>query len=221
MGVVTRLVDVINSNINAALDKAEQPEKMIRLVIQELEETLVDVRSHAAKCLAEKKSLTRQAKVFESNISDWLSKAEVAIKKERDDLAKQALIAKTNSEQELAELSKAIDVVEQQLTMISEDANKLQQKLSEAKTKQDELLKRERFSSTRLKVKQSFHKSNLEVLDRKYQGVVKKIEDIESQVEAYDLTSSNMSLKAQFDQLEANDSLDKEMAELKKKVANA
>jgi len=221
MGVVTRFVDVINSNINAALDKAEQPEKMIRLVIQELEETLVDVRSHAAKTIAEKKNLSRQAKHLESTVADWLAKAEVALTKDREDLAKQALVAKSHAEAELAELNSELEHVEQQLSVISEDASKLQQKLSEAQAKQNELLKREQFSKTRLKAKKTYHQSNIEVLDRKYQGVVRKIETLESEVEAFDLTSSNNDLKAQFEQLQADENIEKEMAELKKKVAAA
>lgn len=221
MGVVTRLVDVINANVNAALDKAEQPEKMIRLVIQELEETLVDVRSHAAKCIAEKKSLSRTNQQLESDVQTWLSKAETALTKGREDLAKQALVEKSKSESALSSLNTEIETLDKQLTAITEDIAKLQVKLSEAKAKQSELVKREKLGSTRLKAKKVYQSSNLEVLDQQYERVVRKIDQVESECEAYDLASKNDSLKAQFEQLEADEQIEKEMAELKQKVANA
>lgn len=221
MGVVTRLVDVINANVNAALDKAEQPEKMIRLVIQDLEETLVEARSHAAKCIAEKKALTRTNQQIEQDAQTWLAKAETALQKGREDLAKQALIEKSKSEASLTSSQTEIDVLDTQLTSITADIAKLQEKLTEAKTKQNELVKREKISSTRLKAKKVYQSNNFDVLEQQYERVVRKIDQVESECEAYELATSNDSLKAQFEQLEADEHIEKEMAELKKKVANA
>lgn len=221
MGVVTRIVDVINSNLNAALDKAEQPEKMIRLVIQDLEETLVDVRSHAAKYIAENKSLVRVKQQAELDVQNWLEKAEVALQKEREDLAKQALIEKSKVEASLGSIQAEIEAVEQQLNVITEDIAALQEKLTEAKAKQSELSKREQVSATRLKAKQVYRESNLQELEQQYQRVLRKIDRVESEYEAHDLGSSNNSLRSQFDDLLANENLEKEMSALKQKVANA
>ena len=91
MGLFTRFTDIINANINSMLDKAEDPEKMIKLIIQEMEETLVEVRSSAAKNIAEKKTILRQIRTTEASIQNWQNKAEVAIQKGREDLAKMAL----------------------------------------------------------------------------------------------------------------------------------
>jgi phage shock protein A len=191
-------------------------------VIQDLEETLVDVRSHAAKYIAESKSLNRTKIQIEREMRSWLDKAEIALqKKNREDLAKQALIEKAKAVSSLTNLQAECDAVEQQLSLITDDIAQLQQKLSEAQTKQSELLKREKFSSTRLKAKRAVRENNLQELELQYERVVRKIEQVESECEAFDLASSNDSLKSQFDELLVNENIEKEMSALKQKVANA
>ena len=109
MGVFSRLTDIVNSNLNAMLDRAEEPEKIVRLIIQEMEDTLVEVRSAAAKSIAEKKELTRKVEQFQAAQADWQAKAELAIAKGRDDLAKGALMAKARAAETVEVLNKELD----------------------------------------------------------------------------------------------------------------
>lgn len=219
MGVVTRFTDLVNANINAALDKAEQPEKMLRLVIQELEETLVEARSQAAKNIADKKALTRKKENLNTQVSDWLSKAETALAKDREDLAKQALIEKSKCEAELIGIEKVLVVLTADLEGMNKDISSLQQKLSEARGKQQKLIKREAAAVTQLKSKKVLDSYNVAEIEQRYETFARKVDAMESKVEAYEL-SSNPSLDEEFRQLEAESQLNKELEELKTKVAN-
>ncbi len=220
MGVVTRITDLVNANIHAALDKAEQPEKMLRLVVQELEETLVEARSHAAKNIADKKALNRKASNLTSQVKDWLAKAETALTKEREDLAKQALVEKSKCEAELAEIEKVLVVINANLESMNTDITSLQQKLSEAKAKQKKLMQREAAAVTQLKSRKVLNSYDVAEIEQRYETFARKVDEMESKVEAYDM-SSNPSLEEEFRQLETESQLNEELEQLKAKVANA
>src|ERR1700739_3516451 len=106
MGFFSRLSDIVNSNINAILDRAQDPEKIIRLIIQEMEDTLVEVRSSAVKTIAEKKELERKIAGLQQERDDWQAKAELALTKNREDLAKGALQIKARLAQDLVGLER-------------------------------------------------------------------------------------------------------------------
>lgn len=220
MGMFSRIADVINANINALLDKAEDPEKMLRMIIQEMEETLVDVRTSAAKNIAEKKALYRKAKTVNAQVSSWQEKAELALAKGRDDLARAALVEKQKVQQEADVINSEVAQLDELLDGIQQDCQRLQEKLNEARRKQQSFNVRENTASARLKLKEKTQQYDIDAAMEKFERYQRKIDDLEAQVEAYDMTESAKDLNAQFQELEANEQVEQELESLRKKVVN-
>jgi phage shock protein A len=219
MGMFSRFTDIVNANINSMLDKAEHPEKMIKLIIQEMEETLVEVRSTAAKHIAEKKTLVRQIDNLASSVANWQSKAELALSKGRDDLAKSALTEKHKMTAQVDELKKQLTDIEAFLADVQADSQRLQDKLTEAKRKQEAFVTRQQSAEVRLKVREKAAVYNIDEAINKFERYQQKIDEVEAQIEAFDLTQ-NKDLDSQFRELETDDNVEQELAELKKQVAN-
>ncbi len=219
MGLFSRFTDIVNANLNSMLDKAEHPEKMIRLIIGEMEETLVEVRSTAAKNIAEQKTLARKVKLTEDSIKHWHNKAEVALAKSRDDLAKSALAQKHKCQAELTQLNCENDQLSGFLSAIQDDAQRLQDKLNEAKRRQEALMLRQESAEVRLKIREKAVIHNIDEAMAKFEHYQQKIDRLEAQVESYDLTE-NKDLSTQISELEQDDSVEAELAEMKKKVVN-
>ena len=219
MGMFSRFTDIINANINSMLDKAEEPEKMIKLIIQEMEETLVEVRSTAAKHIAEKKTVMRNIRDMESRVQNWQQKAEMALSKGREDLAKSALVEKQTCTQKLNEFNEELAQFDEYLTAVQQDSQRLQDKLTEAKRKQEAFAIRQQSAEVRLKVREKAAIYNIDEAISKFERYQQKIDRVEAEVEAYDMTSSK-DLNSQFRELENDENLEKELDELKKKVVN-
>lgn len=219
MGMFTRFTDIINANINSMLDKAEHPEKMIKLIISEMEETLVEVRSTAAKYIAEKKSILRQIRVMETSAANWQVKAERAVNKARDDLAKAALSEKHKAVSEIEALTKELEALDEFLMAVQEDGQRIQDKLTEAKRRQEALILRQQSAHVRLKVRERENVYNIDEAISKFERYQQKVDRVEAELEAYDLTKNN-DLDSQFKALEEDENVEQELAELKKKVAN-
>ncbi len=220
MGIFTRFADIVNANLNSMLDKAEDPEKMIKLIIQEMEETLVEVRSAAAKSIAEKKTLLREQRAIEESIANWQQKAELAIAKDREDLARAALTEKQNAQTALTHVQKDLEELETHLTAVQEDSQRLQEKLNEAKRKQEAYVLRQESAHVRLKVRSKAQLHNIEEAMMKFERYQQKIDRLEAEVEAYDITE-NTDLASELQALERDDKVEQELASLKKKVANS
>ena len=224
MGLFTRFTDIVNANLNSLLDKAEQPEKMIRLIIQEMEETLVEVRATAAKNIAEQKAHTRRVKSAKDNINYWHSRAELAVNKNREDLAKSALTQKHKYQIELGLLEEEGEQLTEFLSQVQDDASRLQEKLSEARRRQAALTFRQESAQVRLKVREQASICNIEAAMSKFEHYQQKVDRVEAQVEAYDLmqsTSQNPSLAADFAALEQDQTIEQELAEIKRNTVAA
>jgi len=217
MGVFSRLSDIVNSNINAMLDKAEDPQKIIRLIIQEMEDTLVEVRSAAARSIAEKKEMQRRIASVGHELEEWQRKAELAVGKGRDDLAKAALAEKRHVAEALAVLEEQREQVEEGLAKLNEDIAALQDKLADARNRQKSLELRHHTAAERLKVRSQIHDERIHDAMGRFESYERKMEHLEGKVEAYDL-GRKRGLEAEFADLETDDHVADELAALKQRL---
>jgi phage shock protein A len=216
MGIFSRISDIINSNINVLLDSAEDPEKMVRLVIQEMEETLVEVRTNSARLLADKKELTRRFERLVKQSSDWQSKAEMALGKGREDLAKLALIEKAVVNDIIEAVESDRFKLEETLDKLTEEIEQLQLKLNDAKARQKIIVMRTRATENRVTINRKLRDTSVETAISKLDYFEKKIDQMESQMEADAIGSS--SLHKEFNDLEMQDKIDQELQELKSRM---
>ncbi len=216
MGVFSRLGDIINANLNSALEKAEDPEKMIRLMIQEMEDTLVEIRSATAKCLAEKKERARLLKRLEEQKVDWERKAGLALDKNREDLARAALAEKTALGDRITHLSDELALYDEQLEKYDADIGRLQNKLNDARARQRAIVLRHRSASHQLRSRKQIHNEKIDEMLHRFDSAENRIDHIESEAEALDMGRGKRSLDEQIDQLQRDDRVEEELDALKK-----
>jgi phage shock protein A len=218
MGIFTRFSDIVNSNINAILDKAEDPEKIVRLMIQEMEDTLVEVRSAAARSIADKKDLNRRIETLDHDLGNWDQKAELALRKGREDLAKAALVEKSRVAAAVDVLKQDYLVVDEGLAKLNEDIARLESKLEDAKTRQKALLARHKTANSRLAARKKIYDYKIDDAMVRFEQYTRRIDDVEGRVEAYDLGLPK-DLNHEFASLEAEESVKEELDALKRRVA--
>ncbi|MBL4572540.1 MAG: phage shock protein PspA [Gammaproteobacteria bacterium] len=218
MSIFNRLSDIINSNISSLLDKAENPEKMIRMVIQEMEETLVEVRSGTAKVIAEKKTLSRRAEQLTRQAQDWEGKAELALSKGRDDLAKAALLEKSNINSSVVITERDLAKLDETLDKLSTEIEQLQAKLNDARARQKTIVMRTTATESRLSVNRQLHSYSIDNAMSKFEYYEKKIDQMEGQMDSIHIEKRG--LQSEFDELEKQESIDKELEALKNKLKN-
>ncbi len=217
MGIFSRFSDIVNSNINSILDKAEDPEKLVRLMIQEMEDTLVEVRSAAARAIADKKGLNRKLAALEGEEKEWQEKAELAVSKNRDDLAKAALAEKARAVEAVAGLREQYGLIEEGLAKLNDDIARLEVKIADAKNRQKALLMRHRTAGSRLELRKKIYDYKIEDALVRFEQFERKMENMEGRVEAYDLGSQN-ELYRELNDLENSEAVEEELAALKKKI---
>ncbi|HEX5006083.1 MAG TPA: phage shock protein PspA [Hyphomonadaceae bacterium] len=215
MGVFSRLSDIINSNINAMLDKAEDPEKIARLIIQEMEDCLVEVRSAAARSMADKKEYERDIVALEASRLDWANKAELAVEKGREDLARGALAAKQRAEREIESRRQALKAIEEVGAKRQDDLEKLQAKLDEAKTKLRALIVRREAAEHRIQMRSRIEVNKVDEAMRRYGQMERKVDEMEAYADLINV--GERGLEAQFQELAAEESIEKELAEIKRR----
>ncbi len=221
MGIFSRMTDIINSNINALLDQAEDPEKMIRLIIQEMEDTLVEVRSSSAKVLADRKAAARRLEQVQAEAQSWDEKARLAISRGREDLARAALQEKHAIEDEIEAVQGELTATDEHIAQLNDEVAKLQQKLNDAKAKQKALLMRGKTVESRIKVKRQIQREALDGAFQRFEHFERRMDNLESQLESMDIGRDvPPDLAAEIDALAGDERINGELERIKSEMGN-
>jgi len=217
MGIFSRLTDIINANINVLLEKAEDPDKMIRLMIQEMEDTLVEVRSQAVRTIADKKELERKIAALAEKQEHWDEKAEFALRRAREDLAKSALVVKRKLAEQIETMSEEMVLVEESLARHNEDLAQLQAKLEEAKARKKGMEIRINTAQDRAKIRRTLADGRVDEALSRYEFLERRIDELEANAEVYEM-GKGKTLEDEFQELEAEADVEADLEKLKARV---
>jgi phage shock protein A len=217
MSVFSRLTDIINANINSLLEKAEDPEKIIRLMIQEMEDTLVEIRSAAAKCIADRKEQRRYSEFIDREQQGWAKRAELAVRQGRDDLARAALAEKQGLVDEAEKNSHEMELLNQQLEKFNSDITQLQSKLNDAKTRQRSIVIRHKTASSQLAARKHIHDDKIDEMLFKFEDAERRIDRVEAKGESMDI-GRRKGLAEEIAGLEDDDRVEDALEALKAQV---
>ena len=219
MGIFSRLSDIVNSNLNALLDRAEEPDKIIRLIIQEMEDTLVEVRSDTVRIIADRKEAERHVARLSAECDDWQAKAELAVSKGREDLARAALVAKTRAVEAVKAEEQRLADINEGLERQGEDIARLQSKLDDARKREASMVARQRSAATRLQARRATYDSRLVDALGRMESMERSLDHLEGKVEVYD-HGRKPSLADEISALQTDHAVDEELARMKEKMSN-
>jgi len=219
MGIFSRFSDIVNANINAVLEKAEDPQKIIRLMIQEMEDTLVEIRSAAAKCIADRKETGRHIEYLEREQDEWARRAELALRRERDDLARAAISEKQAINDKIDSLKHEQAILDEQLDKFNSDITQLQSKLNDAKIRQRSIIIRHKTATSQLSARKHIHSDHIDEMLFRFENAERRIDRVESESEAMSMGRSQ-NLADEIAGLEDDDRVEAELAELKSRVTS-
>jgi phage shock protein A len=213
--VFSRARDIFAANMTELLDRAEDPARMIRMIILEMEETLVDVRATAARSIADIKEMRRAVSRLDELEADWTAKAELALSKDRDDLAKAALVERQQATEMAGGLRDELGQMEQVLRGYEAEIAKLQGKLREARARQNAIAARFESAVTRGRARELLNGNRTEDAFSKFELLERRADFAEGRAEALGITS----LEDEIDQLKASDAIDAELEAMKAALA--
>ena len=218
MGIFSRTRDIIAANVTDLLDKAEDPAKMIRMIILEMEETLVEVRASAARTIADQKEMRRQIAKLEKVQESWTEKAELALSKDREDLARLALAEKQKSAVLADQLNAQIQAFQDGLNASEQDVAKLQAKLREARARQNAIMSRLESAHNRARMREMYAGPKVDEAFSRFDVLERRADLAEGQAEALAIIGPK-SLDEQLADLDAGDSVEAELEALKAELA--
>jgi len=215
MGIFSRTRDIIAANVTDLLDRAEDPAKMIRMIILEMEETLVEVRASAARTIADQKEMRRHIAKLQGLQDSWTEKAQLALSKDREDLAKAALVEKQKAVDMAEQLSHEIEVLDEALRASEEDIAKLQAKRSEARARQNSLVTRMESAQNRLRLREAYAGEKVNDAFARFDMLERRVDMAEGRADAMSLGNQPKTLEEEIAELKTSDKVDAELAALK------
>jgi len=217
MGIFSRTRDIIAANMTDLLDRAEDPAKMIRMIILEMEETLVEVRASAARHIADQKEMRRQIAKLDQVGAGWEEKAELALSKGREDLAKAALTEKRKASDLAAQLKEEIAGIDDALASCEADIAKLQNKLREARTRQNSVQTRLESAHNRTRLREMYAGQKTEEAFSRFDLLERRVDMAEGRADAAGL-GQGKSLEEEIAELRAEEAVDADLAALKARL---
>jgi len=220
MGIFSRTRDIIAANVTDLLDKAEDPAKMVRMIILEMEETLVEVRASAARTIADQKEMRRQITKLEQVQASWTEKAELALSKDREDLAKAALVENQKAGDLAEQLNDEIATLDEALKASEADIDKLQAKLREARARQNSIVTRLESAHNRTRMREMYAGPKIDEAFSRFDLLERRVDWAEGRAEAAGMGAAPKSLDEEIAELRSSEKVEAELAALKAKAAN-
>ena len=214
MGIFTRVRDIISSNINAMLDKAEDPEKLVKMMIREMEDTLIEIKANCASGMATKKKIKREIETVLEMAKNWDNKAQLAIDKGREDLAREALLEKRRHVERAEALEEELEQAKNLVTQCQSDIMQLEDKLGSAREKQRVLVQRHTNANTKKKAQQQIRRYDTSDALERFDNFQQRIDRLEADAELVNF-GRKATLADEFKALETDTELEKELAALK------
>ncbi len=218
MGIFTRFRDIVSSNINAMLDRAEDPEKLIRLMIREMEDTLVEIKASCAGIMAQGKKVERQLEDAKSQEFLWKDRAGLAVSKGRDDLAREALLERRRFSEKAGSLERELIEAKALVENYQEDISQLEDKLGSAKDKQRMLVQRHIHARTKRQAQKEIRKIESSDAILKFEELENRIERMEAEADLVNYGRKE-SLETQFVSITADDDIEKELERIKSSIS--